>query len=373
MTLVSTNLLYYALIGFAAALAASVWMFRDSRNNFIDDSWISFVSTLGPLVTVAGAALALSQLLGNPLLGADRADIMRSLLWLSTGGGAATVLSSLYYALGVRSSSPEGNWDDIGDKTVFDDGSPDILDDTPSMEETIPPGQPAGGGYVFSQGETADTVIIRREGEVEGVIAWLTHLTDPHRGTEIPLGRDAFIGRESDCEIVLDDPEASGRHARLQLSDDGSFVLRDVGSTNGTYVNGDRIDVHTLSDHDTILIGATQLEFFWVKQRSEVPGDLAYRATMLISTGEHRGDTVALNQDKLLVGSSHRCDVCLKDAGVSDVHAVLSRDGDDYVISTIGDGVVLVNGDAVDEHTLSDRDEVVLGEARMLYRDGMSD
>ena len=68
------------------------------------------------------------------------------------------------------------------------------------------------------------------------------------------------IGRNGDADIVIDDPYASEFHARLGLQD-GKVVLHDLGSTNGTYVNGRRVSVPTsLTKGDAVQIGKTILE-----------------------------------------------------------------------------------------------------------------
>jgi Protein of unknown function (DUF3662)/FHA domain len=68
------------------------------------------------------------------------------------------------------------------------------------------------------------------------------------------------MGRLSECSVQLTDPKASRRHAELRPSDAG-WVLVDLGSTNGTTVNGERIRERVLADGDVIGIGATQIRF----------------------------------------------------------------------------------------------------------------
>jgi pSer/pThr/pTyr-binding forkhead associated (FHA) protein len=68
------------------------------------------------------------------------------------------------------------------------------------------------------------------------------------------------IGRLPDCDVVVDDAGASRQHAELRRTDDG-FVLTDLGSTNGTLVNGSPIREHLLEDGDRITIGESILEF----------------------------------------------------------------------------------------------------------------
>ena len=71
-------------------------------------------------------------------------------------------------------------------------------------------------------------------------------------------GAPMRIGRAPECELVLKDSRASRRHARLHARD-GVLVLTDLGSTNGTRVNGNRITELVLGEGDRIQIGDTSL------------------------------------------------------------------------------------------------------------------
>lgn len=69
------------------------------------------------------------------------------------------------------------------------------------------------------------------------------------------------IGRSADCQIILDDDYVSTRHARVLADSSGGWYVEDLGSTNGTYVNGQRITVPTtITMADTVRIGRTQLK-----------------------------------------------------------------------------------------------------------------
>ena len=66
------------------------------------------------------------------------------------------------------------------------------------------------------------------------------------------------IGRHPDSTVFLDDVTVSRRHAELTRTDTG-FLLADVGSLNGTYVNGQRIESFELSEGDQIQVGKFRL------------------------------------------------------------------------------------------------------------------
>lgn len=80
-------------------------------------------------------------------------------------------------------------------------------------------------------------------------------------GEQIVLGEYVVtIGRLPECTITLGDPNASRNHAEIRPHGTG-FVLRDLGSTNGTKVNGVRITEHQLVDGDEVTFGATRITF----------------------------------------------------------------------------------------------------------------
>jgi pSer/pThr/pTyr-binding forkhead associated (FHA) protein len=68
------------------------------------------------------------------------------------------------------------------------------------------------------------------------------------------------IGRSRDNTVYLADERVSRRHARIDLQQ-GTFVISDLDSANGTYVNGQRIQRHRLNSGDEIRIGDTRLRF----------------------------------------------------------------------------------------------------------------
>lgn len=84
-------------------------------------------------------------------------------------------------------------------------------------------------------------------------------------GERYPLmGAITILGRDDAADIILDDPGISRRHTELRVTTDGPhFVttIRDLGSTNGTYLNGERITSEHLEDGDRVTVGRTSITF----------------------------------------------------------------------------------------------------------------
>ncbi|MEK0307307.1 DUF3662 and FHA domain-containing protein [Bifidobacterium favimelis] len=76
-----------------------------------------------------------------------------------------------------------------------------------------------------------------------------------------------IIGRGSSCDIVIDDPGISRRHLQIEITDKG-VVARDLGSTNGTYVEGHQVPAATLLDGNTITIGRTRI-LYWASSQEQ--------------------------------------------------------------------------------------------------------
>jgi hypothetical protein len=81
-------------------------------------------------------------------------------------------------------------------------------------------------------------------------------------GKSHPLRNQTIvIGRSHDCAIHIADPNISRRHAEVRPDGSGGFTLIDLGSTNGTELNGKRVSNVRLSEGDTIAIGPVELTF----------------------------------------------------------------------------------------------------------------
>ena len=81
-------------------------------------------------------------------------------------------------------------------------------------------------------------------------------------GSSLELSRELLAGRDASSDVRLPaDGYASGRHARFVRGEE-TDVVEDLNSTNGTFVNGDRLTgSRPLRDGDTITLGQTQLKY----------------------------------------------------------------------------------------------------------------
>ncbi len=86
----------------------------------------------------------------------------------------------------------------------------------------------------------------------------LKFISGKYQGGEFPIemGQAIEIGRSSDLDMVLVEDMVSRRHARIS-AENGTLQIEDFGSTNGTFVNGKKVEESTLEEGDRILIGTS--------------------------------------------------------------------------------------------------------------------
>lgn len=105
---------------------------------------------------------------------------------------------------------------------------------------------------------SAKTALMSPPAQVSGK---LSVLNGPLTNREFPLGDILRLGREEENDLTLPDEKVSRRHARIERRG-AQYQITDLGSSNGTWVNGTRITAPTvLGDGDTLFIGDTQLRF----------------------------------------------------------------------------------------------------------------
>jgi hypothetical protein len=90
----------------------------------------------------------------------------------------------------------------------------------------------------------------------------LKFISGKYQGGEFPLkaNRQVVIGRSSELDMVLVEDMVSRKHARILVNGAGQISIEDMGSTNGTFVNGEKVRQATLKEGDRILIGTSILK-----------------------------------------------------------------------------------------------------------------
>lgn len=118
--------------------------------------------------------------------------------------------------------------------------------------EVRTPAAPRGSG-MFTATSTASTD--------KGVLSLVVVEPRQHRGARHVLSSTLTMGRDDVCDIVItDDAYISGRHARLEVRPDGAWLV-DLNSTNGTFLNGNRLSADRLVRRgDRVQVGSTVLE-----------------------------------------------------------------------------------------------------------------
>ncbi|MFH1131753.1 MAG: SpoIIE family protein phosphatase [Pseudomonadota bacterium] len=89
----------------------------------------------------------------------------------------------------------------------------------------------------------------------------LVTIDSPTKGKEYPLGIECGLGRSFNNDIVIGDLNVSRRHARIVRTEANEYVIEDLGSGNGTFVNDKKIKKHVLCPHDVIRIGGTSFRY----------------------------------------------------------------------------------------------------------------
>jgi ABC transport system ATP-binding/permease protein len=177
------------------------------------------------------------------------------------------------------------------------------------------------------------------------------------RAASLPEGQALIIGRGTDADIPVESPEVSRRHAALLRADDGCYLC-DLGSKNGTWVDGRRLEPEEWAP----LLGGESVRFG--------PAEFRYDDGDLLPPSEKRPGAIGV-VDRVVAGRDPDCDLVLPHPGVSRRHCVIERDADGWVLrdgeSSNG---TLVNGERCEEARLQDGDVVQIGMTRLVFEGG---
>lgn len=207
---------------------------------------------------------------------------------------------------------------------------------------------------------------------------------------------EIVIGRDETCDVTLDSPVISRRHALIKVHD-ALYALIDQGSGNGTFLNGKRVDgMSLLNDGDGIGIGKYRLRFsaeiasgFKVDgldaeamdlggmtlrlapEEAKRQGDTHDRARgLLVLPGPKDGGPVRVPLGEVfMVGKDPACDMAIKGWFVPKRAAVIARGLDRYtLVNTASNRDVTVNGEAVRTHRpLEHNDRIEIYGQRFIF------
>jgi TolA-binding protein len=130
-------------------------------------------------------------------------------------------------------------------------------DSCPYCAQAAQTGQPAAAA---PKGNKTQAFMVEGGGSTRQMLAWLVPIDGPQRGELYTLSQQSMVGTEPTCQVVLTDTYMSTKHAEVKV-EKGAWIVRDLGSTNGTYVNDQRISQRELVDGDFIRFGQSVTKF----------------------------------------------------------------------------------------------------------------
>jgi pSer/pThr/pTyr-binding forkhead associated (FHA) protein len=126
----------------------------------------------------------------------------------------------------------------------------------------------------------------------EGAQWALRFISGKYQGGEFPLrpNREIIIGRSSDLDMVLVEDMVSRKHAKI-TTDDHVVTIQDLGSTNGTFVNGEKVRKADLKDGDRILIGTSIIKIVFVDgdNTGHLMSETEARSKMAVAANKRQG------------------------------------------------------------------------------------
>jgi pSer/pThr/pTyr-binding forkhead associated (FHA) protein len=163
-----------------------------------------------------------------------------------------------------------------------------------------------------------------------GILAEVVVELNGKEVARVPLkGPSMTVGRDSSADVHLDNRALSRRHAQLEKRGAGIWI-RDLGSQNGTFVNGERISApQPLSNQDLVEVGRYQIR---VDGLEEARGDTPV-LTIAGPEGRHR---FAMVGEEVIIGRSPSCDISIGHKSISRKHLKICIRGADFTAEDMG-------------------------------------
>ena len=168
-----------------------------------------------------------------------------------------------------------------------------------------------------------------------------------------------IIGRLPGSHLLLNDQSISGRHATI-YEQNRAYLLKDHKSTNGTRVNGRRVQAMMLQDGDIVKFGRWQAVFVENEIRPE-------RCCLSLLSGENTGKIIEL-PERLKIGRTSDNDLVIAETPVSSAHAVIYWGQGRYWLHDLGSrNGTRVGGVRIQEVPLQHGDEIMIAKQSMLF------
>src|SRR4051794_2435434 len=182
----------------------------------------------------------------------------------------------------------------------------------------------------------------------------------------LELASDVVLGRESGADVVLTDPssQVSRRHARIVIRGTEA-VLEDLVSTNGTFVNGQRLDgPYVLRAGDKVTLGGCTVEFVPAPVAAPTVTGNGAEGTLTIVDGPGADESTKVH-GSATIGRDEGVDLRVRDTEVSRRHAkVTVQDGNAWVDDLHSLNGTYVNGErVVERQNLAGGDRIQVGPA----------
>ena len=200
--------------------------------------------------------------------------------------------------------------------------------------------------------------------------AMLAGRTGKVAGTDFPIEDEALVGAATANEVRVRVRGVSRYHARL-WSEDGLYFVEDAGSTNGTFVNGERIRTIRLRHLDVLSLGdGADLIFLLREDRPATRRRAIQEVTLQWLGGEDEGESFQIVPGRTTVGRASSCTLVATAKTISKLHAEISRYEQRVTITDVGStNGTRVNDQLITEPTeLHDNDRVSFGSCESTIR-----
>jgi len=216
-------------------------------------------------------------------------------------------------------------------------------------------------------------------------LTWIDPTTSEKREYILVEGATASIGRSPDNDVCIPERHVSRQHSVISFRD-GIFVISDLGSANGTFINDKRLtDAFPLAHGDIIRLYVPILTFSATVTPEEaevarttgrfiIPSQYLHPPRMTITSGPNEGTEFILAKETVTVGratSEANWDIILNDRAISRPHCRFQKTAEGWTLMDLGSANgTQHNRDMVTgvPRTLKDGDIVIVGETTLLFR-----